>query len=58
LAGASDDCSSLLGFDSPTEVAGRNIVEIEFRSSYPVNSYFPIRYRILPVVIREEITII
>jgi hypothetical protein len=56
--GASDDCSSILGFSSPTEVAGRNIVEIEFRQTYPVNTYFPIRYRVLPVVIREEITII
>jgi hypothetical protein len=57
-AGASDDCSTLLGFNSPTEVTGRNIVEIEFRQSYPVNTYFPIRYRVLPVVVREEITII
>jgi hypothetical protein len=54
-AGASDDCSSLLGFDNPTEEQGRNITKIEFGNVYPNNVFFPVRYRIIPVRITEEV---
>jgi hypothetical protein len=54
-AGASDDCSALLGFDSPTEVVGRNIVKIVFDPVQPNNILFPVRYRVIPVKIWEEI---
>jgi hypothetical protein len=55
-AGASDDCSALLGFDSPTEVCGRNISDIKFETVIPNNTFFPVRYRVIPVKIWEEIT--
>jgi hypothetical protein len=54
-AGASDDCSALLGFDSPTEVSGRNVVKIVFDPVQPNNTFFPVRYRVIPVKVREEI---
>lgn len=54
-AGASDDCSTLLGFDSPTEVSGRNIIQVIFGIAAPNNIHYPVRYRVLPVRIAEEI---
>jgi len=54
-AGASNDCSALLGFDSPTEVIGRNITKIEMETVFPNNTFFPVRYRVLPVKIWEEV---
>lgn len=54
-AGVSDDCSTILGFDSPTEVSGRNILKIKFETVLPNNTFFPVRYRVLPVKIWEEI---
>jgi hypothetical protein len=54
-AGASNDCSALLGFDGPTEVVGRNILRTEFGSVSADNRAYPVRYRIIPVMIREEI---
>lgn len=56
-AGASNDCSSLLGFDSPTEVVGRNITKIVMGTVTTDNSLYPIRYRVLPLKITEEIKI-
>lgn len=55
-AGASDDCSALLGFDSPTEVTGRNVSRIKFETVSPNNTFFPVRYRVIPVKIWEEIS--
>lgn len=55
--GASNDCSALLGFDSPTEVGGRNIVKVNLGSVDANNEIFPVRYRILPVTITEEISV-
>lgn len=54
-AGVSDDCSAILGFDNPTEVSGRNITKIMFETVLPNNTFFPVRYRVLPVKIWEEI---
>ena len=54
-AGGSSDCSALLGFDNPTEVSGRNVSKIEFETVIPNNTFFPVRYRVLPVKIWEEI---
>jgi hypothetical protein len=54
-AGASNDCSTLLGFDSPTEVVGRNITSVKFGTVRADNSAYPVRYRVIPVLIREEI---
>jgi len=56
-AGMSNDCSALLGFDNPTEVVGRNITKIDFGGVTTDNRVFPVRYRILPVRITEEIII-
>ena len=54
-AGVSDDCSAILGFDNPTEVSGRNITKIRFETVLPNNTFFPVRYRVLPIKIWEEI---
>lgn len=54
-AGSSLDCSELLGFDSPTEVVGRNILSIRIGPVRGDNSAYPVRYRIIPVTVREEI---
>jgi hypothetical protein len=54
-AGVSNDCSAVLGFDSPTEVNGRNVSDIKFETVIPNNTFFPVRYRVLPVKIWEEI---
>lgn len=53
-AGISDDCSAILGFDSPTEARGRKIVKMEFRPTTVQNGAFPVRYRVIPVTITEE----
>jgi hypothetical protein len=54
-AGASNDCSALLGFDDPTEVIGKKIVSIKFGTVEPNNDFYPVRFRKLPVTIREEV---
>lgn len=51
--GVSNDCSALLGFDTPTELAGRNITGVEFGTVVSDNVAYPVRYRVLPVQIRE-----
>lgn len=56
-AGGSNDCSALVGFDNPNEVSGRNITKIGFGTVTTDNRVFPVRYRILPVKIVEEIII-
>jgi len=55
-AGASNDCSSLLGFDSPTETRGKKVVSIKFGLVQPFNNLFPVRYRILDLTINEEVS--
>jgi len=52
-AGASNDCSALLGFDTPTEVTGRNITKVEFGTIVADNVAYPVRYRVVPVQIYE-----
>jgi len=54
-AGVSDDCSALLGFDDPTEVVGRNIISLDIGTVATDNVAYPIRYRIIPVTITEEL---
>jgi hypothetical protein len=56
-AGASADASSLLGFDSPTEQRGTNITKVRFGNVTVENGAFPVRYRIIPVRVTEEIII-
>lgn len=56
-AGASDDASSLLGFDTPTETRGTNLVKIKFGNISVENGAFPVRYRVIPVLVTEEIII-
>jgi hypothetical protein len=56
-AGASDDASSLLGFSSPTEQRGTNLVKIRFGNISVENGAFPVRFRIIPVLITEEIIV-
>lgn len=56
-AGASNDASSLLGFSSPTEARGTNIVKVRFGNVSVENGAFPVRYRIIPVRVTEEIII-
>jgi len=54
-AGASNDCLTLLGFDDPTEVIGKKIISIVFGTVEPNNDFYPVRFRKLPVTIREEV---
>lgn len=56
-SGVSDNCSALLGFDSPIEVTGRNVIKINFGAVTTDNTLYPVRYRILPVSIVEEVSI-
>ena len=56
-AGASDDASSILGFTSPTEYRGTNIIRTQIESVTVENSAFPVRYRVIPILITEEILI-
>lgn len=54
-AGASNDCSSLLGFDNPTETIGKRIVSVKLGPVVPYNNLFPIRYRIMEIEVHEEV---
>lgn len=56
-AGASDDASSLLGFSSPTETRGTHIKKVRFGNVTVENGAFPVRFRIIPVLVTEEIII-
>jgi hypothetical protein len=53
--GASYDASSVLGFDSPTEYRGTNIVRTLIETVTVDNRAFPVRYRIVPLLVTEEI---
>lgn len=52
--GASDDASSLLGFSSPVEVRGTNIITANIDPITAENKSWPVRYRILPLRVVEE----
>jgi hypothetical protein len=53
--GASDDASVILGFDNPTETRGTNIIKSAIGSVSVENGAFPVRYRVVPVTITEEV---
>jgi hypothetical protein len=53
-AGASNDCSSLLGFDDPTETRGTRLLSMSLKPVTANNAVFPVRYRIIPVTLTEE----
>jgi len=53
-AGATDDASTVLGFDTPTEYSGTNIIRTQIESVTVENSAFPVRYRMLPLLVTEE----
>lgn len=59
-AGATNDCSALLGFDNPTEERGKNIKEIEFDPVFPLDgeidgrNKYPVIVRIMKIFITEE----
>ncbi len=54
-AGASDDCSSVLGYDVPIPVVGTNVTQISFGTVTPNNDIYPVRYRVLPISVYEEV---
>jgi hypothetical protein len=54
-AGASNDCSSILGFDNPTEERGSKIVIVEFLPILSVEDIFPVTFREIPIIVHEEI---
>jgi len=56
-AGASLNATAILGFSSPTETRGTNIVKLRFGNVSVDNGAFPVRYRIIPVRVTEEIII-
>ena len=59
-AGASNDCSTLLGFDNPTEERGKNIKKIEFDPVIPLDgevdgrNKYPVIVRVMKIFITEE----
>lgn len=53
-AGATNDASEVLGFDSPTEYRGTNITKTKIEAVTVENGAFPVRYRIVPIVVTEE----
>lgn len=56
-AGSSDDASSILGFNNPTEYRGTNIIRTQIETVTVENQYFPVRFRIIPLLITEEVFI-
>lgn len=56
-AGSANDASSLLGFDAPTEVRGKQILTSKIGKVYAENGAFPVRYRVVPIQITEVIRI-
>jgi hypothetical protein len=54
-AGASNDCSSDLGFDNPTEERGSTIVTVEFLPILSVEDVYPVTFREIPIIVNEEI---
>jgi len=56
-AGAANDASAVLGFTSPTEYSGTNLIKTEIESVTVENGAFPVRYRMIPLLVTEEILI-
>jgi Flp pilus assembly protein TadG len=54
-AGAEKDASVVLGFDNPVEDRGVRIVTVDFDTIQPVDDVYPITYRTIPFVVREEV---
>jgi len=56
IAGVSDDCSGLLGFENPTEERGRNIIDYIFDTVVlESEENFPVRVRVVPLFVTEEV---
>ena len=53
-AGATNDASSVLGFDSPVEYRGTNITKTKIETVTVENGAFPVRYRMVPIIVIEE----
>lgn len=56
-AGATIDASSVLGFTAPTEYRGTNIIKTKIGAVSVENGAFPVRYRMVPINITEQILI-
>lgn len=56
-AGATNDASTVLGFNAPTEYSGTNLIKSVIDSITVENGAFPVRYRMIPLVVTEEILI-
>ena len=56
-AGATNNASAVLGFTSPTEYSGTNLIRTQIESITVENGAFPVRYRMLPLLVTEEILI-
>lgn len=55
-AGATDSAHEVLGFANPTETRGVQIVDVTFGDVPDTGyEYYPIRYRIVPIQVTEEI---
>lgn len=56
-AGNTNDCSDILGFTSPTETNGKNIVNVQYNDIIANNDSFPIRFRIINIDVYEELIV-
>lgn len=56
-AGATNDASAVLGFTASTEYRGTNITKTKIESVTVENGAFPVRYRMVPIIVTEEILI-
>ena len=55
-AGASNDCSGILGFDNPTEERGKNIINYTFDTVVlELEENYPARIRLIPLFVTEEV---
>jgi len=54
-AGASDDASAVLGLDNTVEERGQKIVTVDFGVIQPVDDVYPITFRTIPLVVKEEV---
>lgn len=52
--GAANGASTVLGYTAPTEYRGTNIIRTQLETVTVDNRAFPVRYRILPLLITEE----
>lgn len=54
-AGAANDASAVLGFTSPTEYSGTNLIKTQIQTVTVENGAFPVRFRMIPLLVTEEI---